>query len=299
MKIAYVNPNNAVGADFRGNPKDGQILLMGEDDAPGNYRLSFSRQVGPFFSPRHAHNFDQIRIVLGGGAMNYGPDQWIQPGEIAYFPEGTPYGPQDYDTPRYGMTFQFGGASGSGYISLQRMNEGMEALKAFGTFEKGVFHRSGDLPAGVRRERDSYEAVWEHVNGRPMQYPKPRYDEPVLMKPRHFDWLDDPDQPGVATKHLGTFSERRLEISMLHVLPGASARIAARRSTQLGVVIDGTGRAGAYELRPLAAFSVERDEGALLTAATELELLVVGLPIFAEAEKRQLVGAAAAAARPA
>jgi hypothetical protein len=293
MKIAYVDPDNAVGEDFRGNPKDGQIMLTGEDDSPDNYRLNFSRQKGPFFSPRHAHNFDQIRIVLGGGSMNYGPDQWIAPGEIAYFPEGTPYGPQDYDTKRYGMTFQFGGASGCGYISLQRMFEGMEELKAFGTFERGIFHRSGELPNGIRRERDSYEAVWEHVNGRPMHYPKPRYDEPILMKPQHFDWRDDADQAGVSTKHLGTFSERQLTISMLRVAAGASARIAARPSTQIGVVIAGAGSAGTHELRQHAAFSVERDEGVVVTAGSELELLWVALPIFAQSELRQLAGAGA------
>ena len=285
MKIAYVDPNNAVGEDFRGNPKDGQILLTGADDAVDNYRLNFSRQVGPFYSPRHAHNFDQIRIILGGGPMNYGPGQWIQPGEIGYFPEGTPYGPQEYDTARYGMTFQFGGASGCGYISLRRMFEGMEAMKAFGFFEKGVFHRTGDLPPGMRRTRDSYEAVWEHINGRPMEYPKPRYDEPVLMKPAHFHWVADPDQPDVSIKRLGTFSERQLEIDMLRVAAGASARITPRQSTQIGVIIAGTGRAGEHALRPQAAFSVERDEGTLLTAETELELLLVGLPIFALARE--------------
>src|SRR5437868_6583499 len=217
MKIAYVNPNNPVGVDFRGNPKDGQVLLTGEDDAPDNYRLSYSRQAGPFYSPRHKHNFDQIRMVLGGGAMNYGPKKWIQPGELAYFPEGTPYGPQDYDSERYGMTFQFGGASGSGYISLRRMTEGMKALEKFGTFEKGVFHLAGDHPAGVRRKRDSYEAVWEHLNARPLKYPKPRYSEPILMKPSNFDWQNDPEQADLSVKRLGSFSERQLEISMLRV----------------------------------------------------------------------------------
>ena len=83
MKIAYVVSNNAGDADFRGNLKDGQVLLTGEDDAPDNFRLNFSRQLGPFYSPRHKHNFDQIRIVLGGGPMGYGPKQWIQPGELA------------------------------------------------------------------------------------------------------------------------------------------------------------------------------------------------------------------------
>jgi hypothetical protein len=111
------------------------------------------------------------------------------------------------------------------------------------------------------------------------------------MKPQHFDWHDDAEQAGVSTKHLGTFSERQLEISMLRVAAGASARMAPRPSTQIGVVIAGTGRAGTHELRQHAAFSIEREEGALLTAVTELELLWVGLPIFAESELRQLVGA--------
>ena len=285
MKIAYVDPNNAAGEDFRGNPKDGQILLTGEDDTPGNYRLNFSRQTGPFFSPRHAHNFDQIRLVLGGGPMNYDPDRWIQPGEVAYFPEGTPYGPQDYDTKRYGMTLQFGGASGCGYISLRRMFEGMEALKAFGTFERGIFHRAGELPPGTRRERDSYEAVWEHINGRPLEYPKPRYDEPILMKPNHFDWRDDPDRSGVSTKHLGTFSEGELKISMLRVAAGAAAHIAPRSGVQIGIVIAGAGNVGSCALREHATFSVERDEGADIEASSELELMLIGLPIFVQSSK--------------
>jgi hypothetical protein len=297
MKVAHVDLDHAVGTDFRGNPKDGQILLSGADGTRDNYRLSFTRQTGPFYSPRHAHNFDQIRMVLGGGPMNYGPDCWIQPGEIAYFPEGTPYGPQDYDTARYGVTFQFGGASGSGYISLERMLEGMEELKAFGTFEKGVFHRTGDVPPGMRRERDSYEAVWEHVNGRPMEYPKPRYDEPILMKPDHFTWQDDPDQFAVSMKRLGTFSERQLEMSVLRVGAGASARIAPRHGTNIGVVLAGTGSIGAHELRLHAAFSLERDEGAVVTSTSELEVLLVGLPVFAEHERYERSSGPAASAR--
>ena len=293
MKIAYVDPHNPLEADFRGNVKDGQILLTGEEGAPDNYRLNFSRQTGPFYSPRHKHNFDQLRIILGGGAMNYGPDRWIQPGELAYFPEGTPYGPQDYDTARYGMTLQFGGASGSGYISLKRMKEGMEALKQHGTFEKGIFRRSGDLAPGVKRNRDSYEAVWEYINGQPLKYPKPRYNEPILIKPRHFEWQDDPAQQGVAVKRLGSFSERQIEFAMLRVAASAAATIAARPGIQIGIVLAGSGRIGAQELSEHAAFSLERGEGAVVTAAAKLELLLVGLPLFKAEEMRQPVQSAA------
>ena len=293
MKIAYVDPNNELGADFRGNVKDGQILLTGEEGAPDNYRLNFSRQTGPFFSPRHKHNFDQIRIVLGGGPMNYGPRQWIQPGEIAYFPEGTPYGPQDYDSKRYGMTLQFGGASGSGYISLPRMKEGMEALKAFGSFDKGIFTRSGDLPPGLKRNRDSYEAVWEYINERPLDYPKPRYNEPILIKPKHFDWQPDAEQPGLAIKRLGSFSERQIEIAMLKIEAGSGVRIAARAGEQIGIVVEGSGLVGGQELRQHAAFSLAPGEGAALSASTALELYLIGLPIFARQKIQHPVQSAA------
>jgi hypothetical protein len=292
MKIAYVVSNNAGDADFRGNLKDGQVLLTGEDDAPDNFRLNFSRQLGPFYSPRHKHNFDQVRIVLGGGPMGYGPKQWIQPGELAYFPEGTPYGPQDYDSERYGMTLQFGGASGQGYISARRMKEGMEAMKKFGTFEKGVFHLAGDHPPGVRRKRDSYEAVWEHLSGRPLAYPKPRYSEPILMKPKNFDWRDLAGQPDASIKRLGTFSERQIEISMLRIAASGSALIGSRPGTQIGIVIAGTGRIGESELRPHAAFSLDRNERAVLTAVEEIEMLLVGLPIFERTSRLSMESAA-------
>ena len=293
MKVSYVEAGAGIGKDFRGNAKDSQALLVGEDDAPDNYRLGFSRQQGPFYSPRHKHNFDQIRMVFGGGAMNYGPDQWIQPGELVYFPEGTPYGPQDYESERYGVTFQFGGASGQGYISIKRMREGVEALKPFGTFEKGVFTRTGDLAPGMKRNRDSYEAVWEHINGRPLAYPKPRYSQPILMKPKNFDWQSVPGQSDLSVKRLGCFSERQTEIALLRVTAGGRAQIAARPGVQLGVVIEGDGSIADKPLRQHAAFSLEANESGVLTATSDLELLLVGLPIFQRQTTRQRVQPAA------
>lgn len=293
MKIGYVEEGAGIGKDFRGNLKDSQALLIGEDDAPDNYRLGFSRQQGQFYSPRHKHNFDQIRMVLGGGAMNYGPDQWIQPGELVYFPEGTPYGPQDYESERYGVTFQFGGASGQGYISIKRMREGVEALKKFGTFDKGVFTRAGDLAPGMKRNRDSYEAVWEHINGRPLVYPKPRYNEPILMRPRNFEWQSVSGQPDLSIKRLGCYSERQTEIAILRVRAGGRAQLAARAGIQLGVVIEGDGHIADKPLRQHAAFELQANESGVLSATSDLEVLLVGLPIFERQEMSRRVQPAA------
>src|SRR5690606_32240408 len=130
------------------------------------------------------------------GRVNYGKDQWGLPGQIAYFPEGTSCGPQENDEPRFGLTIQFGGASGSGYRSERQAKAGTEELKQVGTFEKGVFRRS-DPASGERRNQDGFEAVWEHVNRRKLDYPKPRYGSPVLMQAEGFAWQASAGQPGV------------------------------------------------------------------------------------------------------
>ena len=171
-----------------GKERQFKTLLTGEDGALDNFRLYFVRQQGEVDVPRHKHNFDQIRMCLEGGKQNYGKDKWIAPGEIAYFPEGTPYGPEQSNTERLSITLQFGGASRSGFISSARVQKAMDEMKEFGTFEKGIFKRTGQLAPGEKRNQDAYEAIWEHVNKRKLVYPKPRYGEPILMKPENFEW---------------------------------------------------------------------------------------------------------------
>ena len=96
-----------------------------------------------------------------------------------YFPEGTSYGPQTSEATATTFVLQFGGASGQGYLSRQEVKQGMDALKELGSFEGGVFRRHEDVPG--KRNMDGYEAIWSHVNGRPLEYPKPRYPGPVMM----------------------------------------------------------------------------------------------------------------------
>ncbi len=195
---AKESDNRRAGNAIRGGAREFKTLLTGEEGSPGNYKLSFVHQTGELNIPRHKHNFDQIRMCLEGDKQNYGKNKWIEPGELVYFPEGTPYGPEQSSSHRLSITLQFGGASGSGYIGMKRIHQAIDEMKAFGTFEGGVFTRTGDLAPGQRRNQDSYEAIWEHVNKRKLTYPKPRYEEPVRIKPRNFDWLKLAGQPGVA-----------------------------------------------------------------------------------------------------
>src|SRR5262245_37571678 len=55
-------------------------------------RLGISRhEKGNYYSPRHRHNFDQVRFTIAG-SVKYGPIQ-TQAGDCIYFPEGVAYGP--------------------------------------------------------------------------------------------------------------------------------------------------------------------------------------------------------------
>jgi mannose-6-phosphate isomerase-like protein (cupin superfamily) len=279
MKVAHAEDSAQINS-VRGAEREFKTLLTGDDTALDNFRLYFVRQKGEVDVPRHKHNFDQIRMCLEGEGQNYGERKWIKAGELAYFPEGTPYGPERSNCERLSITLQFGGASRNGFVSSARLQRAMDEMKEFGSFEKGIFKRIGQLPAGEKRNQDSYEAIWEHVNKRKLAYPKPRYGEPILLKPENFDW--ETVSPGFARKHLCDLSERHLQISSLKLEPGAHARLPSRSGIQIGFVLQGEGIVNGEALRKYSAFS-GREEFAL-SSMIGMELLLVGLPIFAEQE---------------
>jgi hypothetical protein len=132
-------------------------LLTGEPGSPSNFSLQLS-STPTYYSPRHRHNFDQVRFQLAGD-FDFGADGAMKPGSIAYFPEGTYYGPQNCPTGSETLVLQFGGASGSGYISAEQYEQATAELAKQGTFAKGVYTR---LKAdGGKINKDAYEAVWE------------------------------------------------------------------------------------------------------------------------------------------
>lgn len=124
------------------NAREGRFefypLLDGEPGTVGNFALRLSRTYGDFFSPRHRHNFDQIRFQLEG-RFDFNRDGRMAPGTIAYFPEGTYYGPQTSSQDSLVLVLQFGGASGSGYMSEEEYNAGIAELKRRGEFRKGAY----------------------------------------------------------------------------------------------------------------------------------------------------------------
>ena len=279
MHITHAEDSSQASNAVRGGNRPFKTLLRGRDDSLSNYKLSFVRQSGSLDIPRHKHNFDQLRMCLEGDPQNYGKNKWINPGEIVYFPEGTPYGPEQSESHRLSITLQFGGASGSGYLGPEKISGAIEEMKAFGTFDKGVFTRQGDLAPGQKRNQDSYEAIWEHVNKRKLVYPTPRYEEPICMKPAGFEWVPA-GQPGVSKKLLGMFSERGCTLTMLKIESGAKARLAPHGAGQIGFVVSGEGDIAGGALRKYTAFSLDAGEACDLVSAAGMELLHVGLPVI-------------------
>jgi hypothetical protein len=197
----------------------------------------------------------------------------MAPGVIGYFPEGTPYGPQSSSVSSLTLVLQFGGASGNGYMTQQQMEAGTAELKTHGTFEKGVFRRNEGEEG--KRNVDGYQAVWEHVNKRPMNYPAQRYHDPIMMSPEHFEWVPVEGAPGVCEKLMGMFTERRCEARFLRLAPQARIRATGRK---IYFVLTGDGQVGGQAYRRHTTVFCEREEEAAVEAETPTEILVFGLP---------------------
>jgi hypothetical protein len=255
--------------------------LAGREGALDNFRITFNRGLGGTeHQPRHRHNFDQIRMPLSG-RVNYGPRRWIEGGQIGYFPEGLHYGPtEDHrDVGTSGMTLQFGGASGLGFLSSTQMREATRSLERLGTFEKGLFHRAES--DGIKHKaQDAFEAMWEHVNERRIEYPKPRYSDQIVMCPESYDWRAHPDAPGVSIKPLGDFTERHVTVAMMRIEPAAVATFGPRGGTQVCVVLSGSGTIDGKPAGALTSVKVEAGAIARVQTETGMDLVLYGLPIF-------------------
>lgn len=257
-------------------------LLQGDPDAPDNYELSLVRNRGSYYTPRHRHNFDQMRLVIEG-EFGYATRKKMRVGDAGYFPEGTYYGPQTV-TDSVMLVLQCGAPSGAGFLDYDSLHQGHLEMQKLGRFENGVFHRNAgtNQPAG-RRKQDSYEAIWEHKRGRRLTYPKARYAEPIIMNTAAFDW-----QPaaitGVQTKLLGHFV-RGTRMEMLKIDADAEAVIAATSATQLLYVLSGEGSCfvegaepdGAATWRGGSAIEIARGETARLKATQTAEIFLMGM----------------------
>lgn len=255
MRVARAESTDT---DYVGTMREGVLaqkhLLFGQDDSPINYDLNIGLVgAGGWRTPRHRHNFDQIRYVIKG-QLPYGENRLLPEGWIAYFPESVPYGPQDRSEGLQTMVLQFGGASGNGYLSVARREAANAELNKKGTFKKGMFHYTDEN--GNEHVVDGSAACFEHATGRKLEFAPPRYADVIAMNPDAFDWQQD--EEGVYTKTLGIFTERHARIGFVKLDAEASYKAGAKESIEIlfqtkgRVVLDNVtyDRHSAFEFMP-------------------------------------------------
>jgi len=261
------------GLEHRGGTFHYRHMFDGEPDTPGNFQFNVGRIEGDFASPRHRHNFEQFRYQVDG-TMSFDRNGKMTKGTFGYFPEGASYGPQSSEGTSYTAVLQFGGASGAGYLSRSQVRAGQTELEKIGTFKDGIFRRNDDVEG--RRNSDGYQAIWEHHNGRRLEYPKPRYRDPVMIDPENYAWVEI--GPGVQERFMGTFTERRAEASFVKLAKGATWK-APGRSVYL--VTSGAGTIAGEAYAALSGVHAGEGETPVFTATEETVILRMTLPNLA------------------
>src|SRR5258706_1815115 len=252
-------------------------LLKGEAESPDNFMYILGRQDGDFLMPRHRHNFDQIRLPIRGD-MNIGRGITLREGEVGYFAEGLAYGPQDDPLgnakpgERVQLVLQFGGASSYGFMSIEQRRKARDELAKVGRFEGPYYYR------GDGKKEWVLNAIWEHVFGAKVKYPRPRYKDVVIADPACFHWLPVRGVRGVHRKFLGAFSERAVSIEMFRIARDATWSSTDTVARRLIVVLSGSGTAAGEPLSYLAAIQADAGEKLEISATADLQLFVVGLP---------------------
>ena len=218
------------GLQHRGGTFHYRHLLNGTPGTLGNFQFNIGKLEGDFASPRHRHNFDQFRFQIEG-TMNFDRNGKMSGRQrSAIFRKARPMGRKARRARPVTAVLQFGSASGSGYLSREEVYAGTEELKKFGTFEGGIFRRNDDVEG--RRNTDGYQAIWEHVHGQRMEYPKPRYRDPIMVDPAHYEWLPVAGMPGVSQKPLGTLHRAAMRSDDREACTAARP-IAPRRTQRL------------------------------------------------------------------
>ena len=270
MRLVHVEDAELIVRKTVRSTIDYRSLLTGMPGAIDNFKLILGTTHDDYTTPRHRHNFDQIRLQVGG-SFDYDGLGTMAEGMVGYFPEGTAYGPSASGEESRILLLQHAGASGSGYLSDGEYNASIAELKERGEFRDGIYTVIG--ADGRKRTQDGYEAVWENAYGREIEYAKPRYDQPIFMRPENFAWTGDGD--GASYKLLGDFSERRMRLGFVGLASGARRLL---ESHSLYFIVSGSGRAGDAVWRKHTTIHVAAGERVEIRAEADAELFHIGLP---------------------
>jgi hypothetical protein len=251
-------------------------LLQGIAGVPDNFEMYLiCYGEGGSHSPRHRHNFDQFRWAFDM-PLNFAIGGDIPPGHLGYFPEGMYYGPQTNLEGTQMLIVQFGGVSGSGYMTNEALRQGTLELRAKGEFIRGVYTSSDET--GKRFNKDAYEAVWEHMAGRRLEYPPARLSTPIVIDPEAFSWL--PVGEGVAKRPLEIFNERGTAAFQFRLLADAWHELHVEPATRLLYVLSGNLLIEDVPYPTGSAIGLYNGEGAMITASEETLILGFTMPNF-------------------
>ncbi|WP_353946427.1 hypothetical protein ABII15_35725 [Streptomyces sp. HUAS MG91] len=249
------------GSERVGTMREGVLdqkhLLFGEDGSPNNYDLNMGHTGdGGWRTPRHRHNFDQIRYVIEG-RLPYTETDVLEEGWVGYFPESVHYGPQERPAGLRTMVLQCGGASGQGYLSVAKREEVNAELNKTGEFKKGLYHYTD--ANGVPQSEDGSQAIFERAMGRKLEFAAPRYTDVIAMDPQAYDWQQA--DAGVSEKWLGRFTERDLRLGFLRLEPGAVYQAGQFPSIEILFQINGEVTAGGEKYGPETGYEFLANEG--------------------------------------
>ncbi|MEB8326023.1 hypothetical protein NGF75_08485 [Dietzia kunjamensis] len=245
--------------------------LVSRDKKGESFEFNIVRFGGEdFWSPRHRHNFDQIRIGLEG-ETRYGKGA-LKPRHIGYFPESTWYGPLSVAEPSIQGILQLDGPSRCGYITYNHLDPATEQLKQEGNFEGGFW------VSATGEKIDGFQASWERATGKKMVYPTRRFTEPFYMDLDAFAWLEQAN--GVAHKLIGEFNERGTRIEMLRLDAGATAQIGTAGRSVVAFTLTGDVAVDGQNLSRWSAALIEDQAITVSGEDAHSELILITMPHF-------------------
>ncbi|WKN60179.1 hypothetical protein HJ581_0041005 [Rhodococcus opacus] len=265
-----VSQASETGSERVGTMREGTLdqkhLLFGEDGSPNNYDLNTGfAGSGGWRTPRHRHNFDQIRYVIQG-RLPYTESDVLEEGWVGYFPESIHYGPQERAEGLRTLVLQCGGASGGGYLSVAQREATNAELNKTGEFKKGMYHYTD--ANGVPQTVDGSQACFERATGRKLEFATPRYTDVIAMDPKAYGWAQQGDE-GVWDKWLGSFTERNLRIGFLRLDAGAVYQAGRHPSIEILFQLNGKVSAGGEKYGPETGYEFSANEGPVAVGAVE------------------------------
>ena len=105
--------------------------------------------------------------------------------------------------------------------------------------------------------------------------------DPVHFREENFEWQPLPGQTGVATKDIGSFTEKGVGVNFVRLAAAANHTLPAARQTQIIFIKDGSGQFDTGEQWfQHTAVHLCAGESAGMRATTLTEAMILGLPRF-------------------